>query len=379
MITNPYRKTAKSRTRKKALDTMADGQYNPSSFGGIDGAGESVHGDSAMFDASGEINAHSKGEAIEQIAYLVQDVLKKQPAPVTALKKESSINKEAKREAILAAFKDPTGEGFHMIGSELLAPIKELIDYESWARKLLRVRPLAQGEIFRITKDVAYQTVAWVVGQDGQTPESRVTGKYIFPPEFKVAAFAAIDIEDIYQMQYDGLDRAQDLARQDIERKEDQALISALDAASTTFNDVTNFTSLGVTAFEDIRYQVERHRLVVDKFLINRQELTDIVTTMKDAVDPVTERELILSGYIGNILNAQIITSAGTGVFEVVPAGTVYACAAPEYLGDFGVRVDLFSEPYNQYANQLTVKGWAFMEILGIGLPSARAIAKGSK
>lgn len=376
-MANPYRKTAKIRNRK--IDANEDGVFNPSSFGGISETTGPEAGDSKMFDDNGTVNAYDKKDALQQIAHLLQNVVKEEAAPVTALKKESSVSKEAKREAILAAFKDPTGEGFAMVGNELLAPIKELVDYESWTRKCLRVRPLAQGELFRITKDVAYQTISWVVGQDGQTPESRVYGKYTIPPEFKITAFPSIDIADIYQMQYDGLDRAQDLARQDIERKEDQALVSALDNASTTFNDVTNFSSLGITTFEDIRYQVEQHRLVVDKFLINRQELSDIVTTMSAAVDPVTERELILAGYIGNVLNAQIITSAGTGVFEVVPAGTVYAVPAPEYLGDMGIRVDLFSEPFNQYANQLTVKGWAFMEILGIGLPNSRAIAKGLK
>lgn len=373
MANNPYRKTAKLQPKVAMED------YNPKAFGGTTDTSGSVAGDTGIFDNKGELNAYDKKDALKQIAYLLQDVVKSEPAPTKSLKKESSVSKEAKREAILAAFKDPTGEGFAMVGAELLAPIKELVDYESWTRKLLRVRPLAQGELFRITKDVAYQTIAWVVGQDGQTPESRVYGKYTIPPEFKITAFPSIDIADIYQMQYDGLDRAQDLARQDIERKEDQALISALDNASTTFNDVTNFSSLGLTAFEDIRYQVEQHRLVVDKFLINRQELSDIVTTMSAAVDPVTERELILAGYIGNILNSQIITSAGTGVFEVVPAGSVYAVPAPEYLGDMGIRVDLFSEPFNQYANQLTVKGWAFMEILGIGLPNSRAVAKGVK
>jgi hypothetical protein len=376
-MANPYRKTAK--LRNKQADAMEEGVINPSSFGGTSESGKVEAGDSKMFDSEGTVNAYDKKDALQQIAHLLQNVVKDTPAPITALKKESSISKEAKREAILAAFKDPTGEGFAMIGNELLAPIKEIVDYESWARKLLRVRPLAQGELFRITKDVAYQTISWVVGQDGQTPESRVYGKYTIPPEFKITAFPSIDIADIYQMQYDGLDRAQDLARQDIERKEDQALVSALDNAATTFNDVTNFSSLGITAFEDMRYQVEQHRLVVDKFLINRQELSDIVTTMSGLVDPVTERELILAGYIGNILNAQIITSAGTGVFEVVPAGTVYAVPAPEYLGDMGIRVDLFSEPFNQYANQLTVKGWAFMEILGIGLPNSRSISKGLK
>lgn len=382
---NPYRRLASLRTassNKIANTDVKDdsGNYNPRPLGGIKGTGSRTAAKSGrMFDSKGEINAYNKKDALTQIAYLLQDVVKENPVERTAAKKESAISKEAKAQAIVAAFKDPTGEGFHMIGQELLAPIKEVIDYEGWARKCLRVRPLAQGEIFRLTKDVAYQTVAWVIGQDGQTPESRVTGKYVIGPEFKVSAFVDVDIAEIYQMQFDGLDRAQDLARQDIERKEDQAFISALSNAAATYNDITYFASLGLSAFEDMRYQVERHRLVVDKFLINRAELSDIVKTMSSAVDMATQRELILSGYIGNFLNSQIVTSAGTSTFEVVPAGTVYAVPAPEYLGDMGIRIDLFAEPYNQYAVGKTVKGWALMEMLGYILPNSRAVAKGSK
>jgi hypothetical protein len=382
MKINPYRKSAGKTTSPKADTTVLDenGTYNPRPLGAVRGDGKMVSAKSGrMFNKEGQINAHDNKEALQQIAYLLQNVTKDNPVPKEAMKKESAISKQAKERAIVAAFKDPTGEGFHLIGQELLAPIKELIDYEGWARKCLRVRPLAQGEIFRLTKDVAYQTVSWVIGQDGQTPESSITGKYVVGNEFKVDAFVDIDISEIYQMQFDGLDRAQDLARQDIERKEDQAFINAVDKASTTFNALTYFSSLGISAFEDVRYQVERNRLVVDKFLINRAELSDIVKTMSGQVDIITQRELILAGYIGNVLNCQIVTSAGTSTFEVVPAGKIYAIPAPEYLGDMGIRIDLFSEPYNKYPVGQFKKGWALMEQIGYILPNSRAVSKGSK
>lgn len=388
---NPYRKLAEKRasvTERKTSEVIRDekGTYNPRPLGGFKGTGKSYPARSGrMFNEKGEINAWNKKDALQQTAYLHQDILKNNPASRADLRrgasvsKESAISKEAKKRAIVAAFKDPSGEGFHLIGQELVAPIKEVIDYEGWSRKCLRARPLAQGELFRLTKDIAYKATAWVIGQDGMTPESRIHGRYVTGPEFKVTAFVDIDISEIYQMQFDGLDRAQDLARQDIERKEDQAFISALASAAVTDNDLTYFASLGLSAFEDTRWQVERHRLIVDKFLINRAELSDIVKTMSSAVDMVTERELILSGYIGNILNAQIVTSAGTNTFEVIPAGVFYAVPAPEYLGDMGIRIDLFAEPFNRYAVNQFVKGWALMEQIGYILPNSRAVAKGSK
>jgi hypothetical protein len=73
------------------------------------------------------------------------------------------------------------------------------------------------------------------------------------------------------------------------------------------------------------------------------------------------------------------VTSAGTGVEEVIPAGTFYAVTGPEYLGEMGIRVELFSEPFNMFAQQRLVKGWAFAEIVGFAISSARGVAKGVK
>jgi len=44
-----------------------------------------------------------------------------------------------------------------------------------------------------------------------------------------------------------------------------------------------------------------------------------------------------------------------------------------------GERISLFSEPYNKYALNETAKGWAFIEMVGFGIPNAKAAAKGVK
>lgn len=363
------------------------GTFNPRPFGGNTDTREGVSAalgasKGRMFDSKGELNAYDKRDALTQIAYLLQNVTKK-AAPNTFYREASALGNDERRKVLAAALRDPTGEGFAIVGQELLLPIKDIIDYEGWARKIFRVRPLAQGELFRVAKDV--RSTAWVVGQDGQTIESRLFGKYVTPSEFKITSAPTVDLEDIYQMNFDVLDRAQDTARQEIELEEDKRALSIIDRASTTVNSSTIFSTLGVAALEDVRYQVERHRLVVDKFLINRRELTDLIKTgiglgsSSQHVDPVTERELILAGYVGNLLNAKIITAAGTGVEEVVPAGTVYATTASEYMGEMGIRVELFSEPFNKYAQKETVKGWMFCEMVGFVLPNSRSVAKGTK
>jgi hypothetical protein len=354
------------------------GQFNPMAYGGEawrDGLQQAMPDPrQRVFDRAGQLNAYDSKDALVQIKHLLTNSTRE--ARFARFHRQAAqMMTEERRQILAAAVQDP--EGFAIMGQELLLPIKDLVDYEGWSRKVYRVRPLAQGELFRIAKDV--RSTAWVIGQDGQGIEARLFGRYVTPSEFKIGSFPTVDIEEIYQMNYDVLDRAQDTARQEIELEEDKRGRALIDIASQTVNAVTSFSTLGVAAFEDIRFQVERHRLVVEKFLINRAELSDIVKTMSAQVDPVTERELILAGYIGSFLNAVIITSAGTGVEEVVPAGTVYAVTGPEYMGEMGIRVELFSEPFNMFSQMRFVKGWAFGEIIGFVIANPRACAKGVK
>lgn len=368
----PIAKTASKRDEQRYDES---GEYNPRPFERYvdrDGVRKAVAAKTGrLFDKKGELNAWDKKDAMQQAAYVMGHMSPSQPARMT--RAASALEREDRRKIIAAAAQDPTGEGFAILGQELLLPIKDLVDYEGWARKVYRVRPLAQGELFRIAKDV--RATAWVIGQDGQALESRQYGKYIQPSEFKIAAFPTVDLEDLYQMNYDVLDRSQDTARQEIELEEDKRGLALIDTAARSVNTVTTFGTLGVSALEACRVQVEKNRLVVTKFMVNRQDVSDVFTSMAQAIDPVSQRELLLAGYWGNFYGAMVITAAGTGVEEVVPQGQFYAVTDPEYMGEMAIRVELFSEPFNKYSLKETVKGWAFVEIIGFGIPNARACA----
>lgn len=371
------RSREKFASRRDEQNFQPDGEFNPQRFDHVRRAARTGFENRRMFNAKGEINADNKKDALQQIQHLLNGVMKGASDLSTHSADEHEMSKEARRDVLAAALTDPSGEGWRVVGQELALPIKVILDYEGMCRKIFRQRQLAQGELFRVPLDI--RSTAWVIGQDGMTPRSVIKTKWRVPDETKITSFPVIDISDIYQMNFDVLDRMQDTARQEIELKEDQRAIALVDAAAQSVNTVTIFASLGIAAFEDVKYQVERHRLMAEKFFINRAEVSDIVKTMSTAVDPVTERELILAGYIGNVLNCSIFTAAGTGVEEVIPAGTFYCCTGEDYLGELGVRFELFSEPFNEYANQRTTKGWAFIEQLGFIVVNSRAVSKGHK
>jgi hypothetical protein len=320
-----------------------------------------------------EVNAWDRQDAARQNAYAIGQGGASPFRQQNKGRKLTAAQLERQRHVIAQAMQDPVG--FHMLGQELLLPIKEIIPYEALGRRILRTRPLAQGEIFRIPKDV--RSTAWVIGQDGQGVEARLHGRYITPDEFKIGSFPTIDMADVYQVSYDIMEHAQDTARQEIELEEDKRVIALIDRLSTTLNDPVIIPTLDLAGFEGVRYMVERHRLVVDKYLVNRRQISTVVTQIADQLDPVSERELILAGYLGSLYSAMVMTSSGQGTQEVIPEGVIYAVVAPDYLGELVIRQDLFSEPFNMFNQMSFVKGWAVGEMIGMGSPAPRAAAKG--
>ena len=378
---NPFTKTAASGPRSRKDEQFLDdsGQFNPRPMGARESGqaqlAQARNSKSAaagrMYNAQGELNAWDRKDAAHQLGHLA-GVSMQRGAGVA--RRAAVEDRERMRRVIQAAMMEPSGQGLHMIGQELALPIKQILDYEGWTRKILRTRSLGQAELFRLPMDV--RATAFVIGQDGQTLESRMRSRYITPPEFKIASFVTVDIEDIYQVNYDILERAQDTARQSIELEEDKRTVSLLDEASTYVNSVTSFATVGVASLEALRVQIERHRIRADKFLFNRLDVSDVVTVMASSLDPVSQREANLNGYFGQFLGCQVLTSAGTQIEEVVPSGTIYCVAEPNMLGEFGIRIELFSDPYNKYGWGETVKGWAFVEMVGMVIGNVKSVAK---
>lgn len=324
------------------------------------------------FNGKGELNAWDNKDAGRRIAGILNSV----SANRTEVIRRAIVGDDVKKKVLAAAVKDP-GEGMKIIAQVLGDVVYKIVDYAGWARKVLDVQTINQGDVFRIPKDI--DVLGWVVAADGQTLVSQLRTKYVFPGEFKNTAFVEIDVMDVMQANWDIFDRGVDRAAQQIMRGEDVRAVALLTKAARTVNDVVTYATLGLGVFEDIRYQVERWRLTVDKFIISRHELSDIVKTMSQAVDFVTQRELILAGYIGSILNAQIVTSAGIGVEEVVPPGVVFAVTEGKYLGRLGERLALQSEEYNALVRGELKKGIAQYEIIGLGVGNSRAVAMGTK
>jgi len=353
------------------VDARTGEEINPPAFGGYTRAGTPRYSEGRMFTERGELNASDKADAWRNIQHFFNVLSSSKPMLIPR-----GQTLEQYMSVLAEYLSDPTGVGFARVGQELLNPIREVIDYEGWARKILTVRPVHRGEVVKYDRDVF--VLAWVIGEDGQTPESAVGGEHFYPPEFEVTALPTLELRNIFQAQYDIIARTQDRARQAIEYQEDMACKRLLERAATTVNKVIGFSALDLSSIEQLRLQVERHRLIADKILINRAELSDIINLIPQ-VDPVTQRTLFMLGYVGQIYNMSIIVSAGVNTFEVVLPGEVYVVTLPEYLGGMPIRVELTSQPVNMFWTGRAAQGWFWYSLLSMIIINPAGVAKGIK
>ena len=339
---------------------------------------------STLFNTHGEINASNVQEALTQIvkyASVIEDLQPSSNAQATS----PSLNDGQRDEMIKQALM--TQEGKIALGQAMANPIRRNLDYQGVARKALVVDPLPQGALPVYDRDI--DVAAVVVSSNGAAPESRVFGDRVTVPEFEVVSNPTVRIAEVKRRRFNVVDRAQQKARQEIQAQEDANVFAALAFAGDTPAGggggenaaVAGDIGAGVGALAtldkdgmlNMKQAIDRWDLVTSKYFLNINQFTDILTWESagaagaSQVDPVTQRELLQTGLYGHIFGADIIVS------KVVPNGSAFACADPEFVGVMPVRQDIEVLPADE-PKQLKL-GWVVNEIIGIGVVNPRGVA----
>ena len=352
---------------------------DPKGFGGADSAGRPQESKEAMFDAKGQLNAYDHQDVINQQMKFAELRGRYQRPGKQA---QSFYTPEEKQRIVESVFSADEAERLRF-GAEMIPLILDRLDYEGFIRQVYRTHTLAQGQINSYEKDV--NVTALIIQEDGQTIESVVKGNRIFPPEFLVTARPIITISEIAQRQYDIVDRTHDKTTFQIMLKEDRQGLRELYQASTLENSQINITStVSKSVLETLQLEVERHRLLVDKFIMNRAELGDLKKNINAIdYDPITSRDLLLTGIFGSIWGVNIFVTAGVdeaGIENVsVPEGMIFACTEGRYLGAMPIRVELTVLPADMFVFNQPAYGWLFVEQISQVVVNPRAIAVGVK
>lgn len=363
--------------KKKVASLYSDERLlNPKAYGGVNSRGQKIASKEDMFDSKGEINAYDYKDVMNQQMKFAETRDKYQR------RSASTMSPDEKQRIVEAAFAGDEAERMKF-GAEMIPLILERLDYEGFIRQVFKTHEVAQGQIISYEKDI--NVTALVIQEDGQTIETVVKGNRVFPAEFWVTAFPKINMAEIARRQFDIVDRTQDKATFQIMLKEDRNGLRELYQASTIENSQISVTStVNKTVLETLQYEVERHRLMVDKFVMNRQELGDIKKNMNIIdYDPVTSKEVLMTGIFANIWGVNIFVSAGVDEQGLenysVPEGHIFACTDGRYLGAMPIRIGLTMLPADQFIFGKFQYGYLFGEMIGQAVLNARSVAVAKK
>lgn len=329
-----------------------------------------------MFNNQGQINAGSLRECLQTLVKYAS-ILEENTPSNTGLAGQPSLSDDKRDELVTRAIM--TQEGKIALAQAMANPIRRNLDYHGIARRALVVDALAQGAYPSYERDIDVSAV--VISSNGTGPESRVFGDRVVVPTFELYSNPTVRISEVRRRRFNVIDRAVQKARQEIMAQEDANVFAAIDAAASVENTVQDIADAGLLKRDlvELKAQVDRWDLVTTKYFMNINEFTDILKwgsgggqgTGGGEVDPVTMREILQTGLYAHIWGADIMVS------KIVPPGTVYAAADPEFVGVMPVRQDIEVLPADE-PKQLKL-GWVVSEEIGIAIVNPRGVAKGNK
>lgn len=325
-----------------------------------------------------QLNGSNVQDALANIVKYASVLEELQPSN-SGLARSPSITDEQRDQLVQRALL--TQDGKVALGQAMANPIRRNLDYQGIGRRVLVIDPLPGGALPVYDRDI--DVAACVISSNGAAPESRVMGERVTVPEFEVISNPTVRIAEVRRRRFNVVDRAQQKARQEIQAQEDSNVFAALDfsadatlGGSNTIQDIADSGLLKRDLIQ-IKKQVDRWDLLTSKFLMNINEFTDILqwgagggSALGD-VDPVTMRELLQTGLMAHIWGADILVS------KMVPAGTVFGVADPEFVGVMPIRQDIEVLPADR-PTELKL-GWVVNEIIGIAVMNTRGVAGGRK
>lgn len=345
-------------------------------FSGQKSNGEVITDREGTMFSRGELNAWDKKDALNQLAYATSrmaDVRKK------AIKKASELTQQEK-EALLSLAYSKNQEDRLKFAQKPISIVYDRLDYIGFTDDILQRMDIGQGAVPYVEHDINVPAV--VVAEDAKTIKTSITGNRTYFEEFRLTSLVTVDMGEVAQRAYSIIDRIFEKVPRQIALEEDRLLLKALYNASGIKNTPITFTTLNKTTMDQFALMIERHRLDAEKFLLNRADFSDIRTSIRaDEFDPITSRDMFISGYMGTYYGYKLYVTAGIdedGVTnETVPPGHVFVVGGQRFVGYQGIRIPLDVYPADQFVNGEFAYGWAYYTMRGLIISNPRAVAFG--
>ena len=273
------------------------------------------------------------------------------------------VTNEVKQQIIADYLK--TASGRAKLAASMVQPLRLRRDYTSVGRKTFLVEQLPDGALPIYDKDP--NVTAYVIGEEGQNILAIQKPRRVIFPLFEIASNPEIPLTQIKERRFDLIERAQDLAKAQIQAEEDTRVFEILDAVAASGFDNIGVTNPDIPAIApltpanlaDAFASIERNDLRVARVFCNALDYSDIRKWGRDVLDIETQATLLKTGLMATVWGAQIIVS------RRVPAGVIYVCAEPEFFGRIPVRTELSVLSADDPKNRTI--GFSCFENLGIG------------
>jgi len=272
-----------------------------------------------------------------------------------------------------------TPNGLEKLALEKLPPfIREVRDYESYARKVLYVHQITEADTSIINgepyiyypKDL--NSHAAIYGDDGEVTQLIIEGDGVYVGIFTIASDdTTINLKRLLVQKYNYVERVRELSGQYMGKAEDERLMALTDAlVDNNTTQLVNSTStvLSKDDLVELKKCITQWDLPTVSFIMNPTRLDDTLKWSRDELDELTRREYLEMGAKYKVWDILFITS------RAVPANVVYAYSDKEFVGRMPVLRDI-STKLTETPNKLE-KGLFLFEYIGMYLASHKAVAK---
>jgi hypothetical protein len=268
-----------------------------------------------------------------------------------------------------------TAAGRAKLAASMTQPLRTRRDYAAVGRKTFLVEQLPDGALPIYDKDP--DVTAFVVGEEGENIVGITKPRRVIFPLFEIASNPEIPLTQIKERRFDLIERAQDLAKAQIQAAEDERVFAILDAIATAgFDslpaqlnaDIPVVAPISGAVLADAFALIERHDLRVARVYMNARDYADLRKFGRDILDIETQATLLKTGLMATLWGSQVITS------RLVPVGTVYLCCEPEHFGRIPVRTELTVLSADD--PKARTIGFSCFENLGIGAYNPRGLAR---
>ncbi len=326
-----------------------------------------------MFNNSGQMNASDFRDSMLQLSKYAAIMAENQPSNSFHAGQPDISDAQMDQMIAKAVL---TQEGKVALAATMPNPIRKNLDFQGIFRRALVIDTIPQGAMPVYERDIDVSAV--VISSNGSPPESRVFGDRLTLTPFQIACNPTVRISEVRKRRFNVIDRMVQKARQELMAQEDGNGFAALDAASSVENTIQDIADTGLLKRDlvEIAAQIDGWDLVTSKFFMNINEFQDIRNWAHSGnnpgeIDPITQREIMQTGLFAKIWGADIMVS------KIVPPGTVYACADPDFVGVLAIVDDIQVLPSDE-ARQIKI-GFVVYEEIAIGILVPRGVSCGRK